>query len=169
MSGVGVFLRSSGLAVSGLVGACALALPSTAHAQRGDEVVITITSVKAIDKEDLFGRADFYAKITLAGDTITTPIVRNTDNIRPNWMLSKRVPRGIHDIKIELLDKDVLKPDDRVDINRVANKRDLDFKINTANCRVIGFSNPYRCGSNIVRAGSERKKAEIQFNVIVKR
>ncbi len=162
-------LRTIALVAAGLTSAVASAHLSTANAQQGDEVVITITSVKAVDKEDIFGRADFYAKITLAGDTITTPFVRQADSIRPNWMLSKRVPRGTHDIKIELLDKDPLKPDDKIDINRVGNKRDLDFKINTGNCRVIGFADPYKCGDNIVRAGKERKKAEIEFNVIVKR
>jgi hypothetical protein len=161
--------RGFGIALAGLMSAIASAHLSTASAQQGDEVVITITSVKAIDKEDIFGRADFYAKITLAGDTITTPFVRQTDSIRPNWMLSKRVPRGTHGIKIELLDKDPLKPDDKVDINRVANKRDLDFEIDTRRCRVLGFADAYRCGSNIVRAGKERKKAEIEFNVVVKK
>jgi hypothetical protein len=162
-------LRTIALVAVGLASAFTSANLSTANAQQGDEVVITITRVRAIDKEDIFGRADFYAKITLAGDTITTPVVRNADSIRPNWMLSKRVPRGTHDIKIELLDKDVLKPDDKIDINRVGDKRDLDFKINTANCRIIGFADGYRCGNNIVRAGRERKKARIEFNVIVKR
>ena len=136
-----------------------------AHAQRSSELVITITSVRAIDKADIFGKADFYAKVTIDGETTSTPVARQADNARPNWIVTKRVSRGKHDVKIQLLDKDPAKPDDVIDINRVSNKRDLDFQVDTSSCRITGFASVYRCNTMIVREGTERKKAEIQFKV----
>jgi len=142
---------------------------SPAHAQRSDEVVVKIMRVKAVDKADIFSKADFYAKVTIAGEAMTTKPIRGSNDVRPDWVLSKKVPRGTHDIKIELLDKDPLKPDDKIDINRVGSKRDLEFKINTTSCRVLGFSDDYRCASRIVRVGGEKKSAEIRFSVSVKK
>ena len=146
-----------------------LTIAYPASAQRMDRVTVTIKSVRAVDKADIFGRADFYARVTIGGETSSTPVARQRNNIRPNWKISTRVPRGKHAIKIQMFDKDPGKPDDPIDINRVDNKRDLDFEINTANCRVLGFADSYSCGDTIVRAGGERKKAEIQFTVTVGR
>jgi hypothetical protein len=151
------------------LGLCLLATPPTAQAQQRDEIVLTITSVRAIDRADIFGRADFYAQVTIDGDTVNTPVVRQTDSARPNWAVSKVVRRGNHAIRIRLLDKDPGKPDDVIDINRVPNKRDLDFTLNTGSCRISGFSSAYRCRQTIRRAGTEPKKAEIEFSVLVKR
>lgn len=145
--------------------AAGFGLVAPASAQRSDELVITITSVRAIDKTDIFGKADFYAKVTIDGETTSTPVARQADSARPNWVVAKRVSRGKHDVRIQLLDKDPGKPDDVIDINRVANKRELDFQVDTSTCRISGFSSAYRCNTTIVREGTERKKAEIQFRV----
>ena len=154
----------------GLLGGLGILLISIpAAAQREDRITVTINSVKAIDKADIFGRADFYAKVTIAGETQSTPVARQTNSIRPYWKISKAVPRGTHAIKIQMFDKDPAKPDDMIDINGLDNKRDLDFEINTANCRITGFAGPYSCGDVIVRTGNERKKAEIRFTVKVVR
>jgi hypothetical protein len=83
-------------------------------------------------------------------------------------VISKTVAAGVHNIKLEILDKDVTK-NDFVDVNRVDNKRDLDFTIDTRSCRIGGFSTAYRCRSPIVRAGNEKKKAEVTFSIAVKR
>ena len=64
------------------------------------------------------------------------------------------------------LTKDIA-ADDPIDINRVDPKRSLDFVVNTRSCRLEGFSSPYRCGQRVVRAGGERKKAEMTFFVDV--
>ena len=61
------------------------------------------------------------------------------------------------------------KADDKIDINRITPKRDLDFTVDTRRCRVIGFANSFRCGDAIHRSGSEAKKAEIVFYVDVNR
>jgi hypothetical protein len=130
------------------------------------EVVITIEQLKALDRMDVFSRADFFARVTIGGAAQSTPTARQVENLRPNWQIVKRVPAGVTDVKVEVFDKDVTKADP-VDVNRVANKRDLDFKVNTRSCRVSGFAQSYRCGQSISRAGGENKKAELTFKVTV--
>ncbi|MGL4396022.1 MAG: hypothetical protein ACRCS9_05735, partial [Hyphomicrobium sp.] len=83
--------------------------------------------------------------------------------------IAKDVGRGKYDVKLEIFDKDPLKPDDVIDINRIGFKRDLDFVVDTRNCRVEGFANRYKCEQLIERAGGERKRAEISFRVSVER
>ena len=58
---------------------------------------------------------------------------------------------------------------DLIDINRVANKRDLDFRVNTRTCSISGFAQGYSCRRTITRAGDEKKQAEISFKVDVRR
>lgn len=149
-----------------MLGASALPL-AAAQAQ---EINLTIRSVRAIDKADAAGEglADFYARVTIAGETFKTEFIKDQDVIRPKWIFTKRVAPGIHDVKVEILDKDVA-VDDPIDINRVDNKRDLDFQIDTRSCVITGFSNAYRCGSIIQRQGLEKKSAGITFVVTVKR
>jgi hypothetical protein len=140
-------------------------LPSQA---RADEIVVNITRVKALDKFDELSKADMLARVTIAGEAFTTAVTKDQDDIRPNWVIRKNVPPGVHDVKVEILDKDVTK-NELVDINRLNNRRDINFQVNTQNCQVTGFAQSYRCGSAIVRAGNERKKAAITFKVDVKR
>jgi hypothetical protein len=135
---------------------------------RADEIIVTIERVTALDQEDALSRPDFLARVTIAGEAFVTPVIRNQNTITPNWVLSKNVPAGTHNVKVEILDQDVTK-NDLADINRVDNKRDIDFTVNTRNCRIQGFSSPFRCGSKIVRAGTERRKARVTFSVAVKR
>lgn len=132
------------------------------------EVIITISRVRAVDKFDNFSKADFLARVGIDGDTISTKQVRQADNIRPNWVLAKRVAPGVHNVKLAILDKDLTKSES-VDINRLDGKRDLDFSVDTRNCRIEGFVTTYRCGQTIVRAGKEKKAAEVTFTVQVKK
>ena len=144
--------------------------PEPAEAQGGNKTItVTINRVTALDFVDwgLAGDADFYAKVTIAGETFTTQRIRGRNDIQPNWKISKAVPGGRHDVKVAIYDRDVLKPDEFVDINRVDKKRDLDFTVNTRSCRIGGFSDAYRCSDAIKRAGAERKKAEITLTVTV--
>lgn len=161
------FLRRA-LAVAGAVAlGVALVAPAEAQSRRDSDVTITIERVKALDLIDwgLAGQADFFARVTIAGETINTQRIRGQNEIQPNWQITKRLPAGRHAVKLEIYDRDPLKPDDRIDINRVANKRDLDFVVNTRTQRVEGFAQGYKFGQKIVRAGEERKKAEITFSV----
>ncbi len=164
---VGLHRRSRALvsAVFALPLAFAFLAPSQVHAE---EIVVTISRVKALDKFDALSKADMMARVTIAGEATTTAFIKDQDDIRPNWVIRKNVPSGVHDVKVEILDKDVTK-NDFIDINRLDNKRDLDFKVNTRNCQITGFTQSYRCRSAIVRAGNEKKKAAITFTVDVKR
>jgi hypothetical protein len=144
----------------------AASVPTVAQAV---EVTLRITHVKAADKIDAASPADFLARVTLAGQPpCTTPVVKDQDEIRPtNWICTWNLPHGIYDIKLQIADKDVVVTD-LIDINRLPSKRDLDFKVNTRRCLVLGFSGLNRCGKRITRTGDERKKAEITFVVEVK-
>ena len=138
-----------------------------------DEVIITIESIKAIDRIDPGGgQADFFARVTINAEVFRTPAIRKADVVRPNWVISKRVRPGTHTVKLEILDRDVLSKDDAIDINRIDGKRDLDFRVRTRNCVVLDFAEPYRCsgrGVSITRAGPEKKSAEVRFNVNTRR
>lgn len=135
------------------------------------EIIVTIDRVAAIDRIDPGGgQADFYAQVTIAGEVFKTERIRRADVITPKWVVRKRVRSGgIYPVKIQILDKDVLNKDDAIDINRVDNKRDLDFRVRTKNCRVLDFSPTYACGTPIVRTGLEKKAAELTFHVRVRR
>lgn len=165
MSASSLVIRTVGAIAFGLA---AFVASSPASAQSTDEITVSISRLQALDKADALSKADFFAKVTIAGETFTTPVIKQKDWSRPGWKVSKKVPKGSHDVKIALFDKDATK-DDPIDINRVGNKRDIDFKVNTASCQIEGFSSGYSCGDNITRAGAEKKKAEITFKVDVKR
>lgn len=147
--------------------AATLGAPQSAFA-RDDEITVTIAEVRALDKADAFLSDDLYARVTIAGEVFKTQRIAQKQDVIPDWKISKVVPRGVHNVKVEIFDKDVFSPDDEIDINRLANKRDLDFAVNTRNCRVEGFANRYRCNQQIRRAGDDRKKAEIIFYVTVR-
>lgn len=135
-----------------------------------DEVTVTVKRVKALDKIDVGGGApDLFARVTIAGEALKSPVAKQQTEVKPDWKLTKSVPRGKTAIKLEILDKDVLNPSDAIDINRVDKKRDLDFTVNTDKCRIEGLSGSNSCGSKISRAGRENKKAEIDFTVTVKK
>lgn len=154
--------------------AMCLALPlvltaGAAPAAAEDTVTVVITRVKGLDRFDVGGgKPDFFARVTIAGETFKTDPVKQQMDIKPDWKISKKVKSGKHDVKIEIFDKDVGSPSDKVDINRVDNKRDLDFTVDTNSCNISGFSGGYSCGDTITRAGREKKNAEIQFRVRAK-
>ena len=85
---------------------------------------------------------------------------------RPRTM-TPPVPSLVN-VKLSVFDKDV-SVDDPIDINRIDNKRDIDFTVNTKTCKVEGFSSTYKCGAKITRAGKEKKAAEVTFIVMVKK
>jgi hypothetical protein len=126
--------------------------------------------VKALDKFDgpVGSKADFMARVTISGTVFSTKPVREQDEIKPNWVITKPVGHGRHDVKLEILDSDVTNPPDPIDVNRVDKKRDLDFTVDTRACRIEGFATTYRCRATITRAGAERKKAEVSFTVNVR-
>src|SRR5262249_50543779 len=144
-------LVTAGAAVP--LGLCALG-PIAANAQGGtQEITITISSVRAVDSPDLFSKADYFARVTIDGDVQSTQPIKGQNEIRPNWKIVKRVAPGRHTIKVEILDKDLAR-NDLIDINAIDKKRDLDFTLDSRNCRIEGFATTYRCGTSITRTGN---------------
>jgi hypothetical protein len=146
----------------------ALASPLTAKVALADEIDIVITHVKALDAFDELSKGDTFAKVTIGKDVQSTPVISQQAEIKPDWKIVQKVKPGKHDVKVEIFDKDV-SVDDAIDINKVANRRPLEFTVDTRSCRIEGFSQTYKCGDIIKRAGEEKKKAEITFVVKVKK
>ncbi len=71
-------------------------------------------------------KGDPFARVTIGKDAQTTPVIEQKTDITPDWKIVHKVKPGKHDVKLELLDKDV-SVDDPIDINKVANKRPLEF------------------------------------------
>ncbi len=159
---VAVFSRALAVIAAGTI------VPlSAASVAMADDLTITITSVKGLDKVDELSGGDYFARVTIDGTKEDTPVVKET-KFKPNWKITKSVSGGEHDVKLELIDKD-LAEDDPIDVNRLPSKRSLEFKVNAKTCKVEGFSSTYNCGTTITRTGLEKKRAEISFKVTVKK
>lgn len=155
------------------VAASAVVAPAIAqtNAKKGNSertITVTVEHVKGLDVADAFSKGDFFARVTIGGKAVETQPVKQQNDIRPNWKLSHTVPNGRHDVTLEIYDKDLTKVE-AIDINRVDNKRKLDFTVDTRSCSISGLTGVSRCGQKIVRAGAERKKAEVTFSVAVSR
>ena len=149
-----------------LAGAALVAGTLAAASASAAEITVRIDRIRALDRVDwgLAGQADFYARVSIAGKETTTKVIKNKDDVRPGWVIrERRLKPGVHDVRIQIFDRDPLKADTTVDINRIDKKRDIEFKIDTRRCRIDGFSTQEKCGRTINRAGQERKKAEIWF------
>ncbi|MBY0226253.1 MAG: hypothetical protein K2Q28_10650 [Hyphomicrobium sp.] len=135
-------------------------------------ITVKIDQIRPLDKFDELSRGDLFARVTIAGETTTTPVKKQTSargvTINTDWVIRRDVAPGAHPIKIELIDKD-LSEDDIIDINRLDNRRVLEFTVDTQKCRVEGFATTYRCKSRINRSGREKKAAEVFFTIDVKK
>jgi hypothetical protein len=135
------------------------------------QIVLNVRDVKALDKFDELSLGDMFARVTIAGIIQSTPVLKQEAAVgqvlRPNWQIIQNVGPGVHPVKVELIDKD-LSQDDVIDINRLPNRRILEFTIDTRRCRIEGFASDYNCKSSINRKGKEPKAAEITFTVDVK-
>lgn len=160
------------LAVVALGFVALMASAAVTYAAKMHSITIDIDQVRTIDKYDELSRGDLFARVTIAGETKTTEVLKQiaaTEAIvKTKWVITKDVKPGTHPIKIELVDKD-LTQDDVIDINRVDKRRVLEFTVNTDTCKVEGFSTVYKCKSRISRTGKENKAAEIFFTVSVKK
>lgn len=161
---------ASSIAVLAVAASATAFVATTATAQsRGERTItVTIDRVRALDAVDAFSKADFFARVTINGVAVETQPIKQQPDISPNWKLSHKVPAGRHNVTLEIFDKDLTK-NELIDINRVDNKRQLDFSVDTRSCSVSGLTGISRCGQTIVRAGAERKKAEVTFSVGVSR
>ena len=145
-----------------------LAVSVEAVAQDNHEITVSIVKFKALDKADELSSGDFFARVTIDGAAQTTSQISGKKEVKPDWKLSKAVSPGVHNVKLELIDKDV-SVDDPIDINKIAKKRHLDVTGDTNTGRIEGFSKAYKTRQTISRAGTEPKKAEISFVVTVKK
>ncbi|AHB50265.1 hypothetical protein W911_12635 [Hyphomicrobium nitrativorans NL23] len=160
---------AAGAGFAAIAWAAAALQPTEAGAQAAKhEITVTVTRFKALDRADELSAGDFFARVTIDGASQQTAVISDKAEVKPDWKLSKEVKPGVHKVKLELIDKDV-SVDDPIDINRLPNKRDLDFTVDTRSCKLDGFAQSYKCGATITRAGTERKKAEISFKVDVKK
>lgn len=168
-SGKAVRVCAAGFGFAAFAWGVATLQPTEAGAQAAKhEITLTVTRFKALDRADELSAGDFFARVTIDGARQQSAIISDRMEVQPNWKLSKDVSPGVHNVKLELIDKDVA-VDDPIDINRLPNKRDLDFTVDTRSCRIDGFAQTYKCGATITRAGAERKKAEISFKIDVKK
>lgn len=171
MSFKSMFTEARRAVFTALVLLAAPAAVTTPAQARDYEIVITIAQLTALDAADVWlaGPDDFYARVTIDGEVFSTKIKRQQNLAQPNWKITKVVSNRKVDVRLEIYDKDIGKPDDKIDINRITPKRDLDFVVDTRRCRVEGFADSFRCGDEIRRQGYEDKKAEIVFYVDAER
>lgn len=159
-----------GAGVAALLGAAAASV--TPAMAQSSQITLIVHEIKLIDRVDAASQADLFVRATIADQTKATQPLKQTgrpgESIRTEITLSQAVKPGTHAVRLELLDKD-LRTDDLIDINRIANRRILDFTVDTRTCRIGGFASTYRCKQRITRAGGERKAAEITFSVEVKK
>ena len=156
--------------LAGAAAALAIFAAAAGHATSASaaEIVITVTKFKALDRADDLSDGDFFARMRINGKAAFSPVLTGQAEYTPNWKLTLPAKSGVNEVNLSLIDKDV-SVDDPIDINRVANKRDLDFTVNTKTCRIEGFAETYKCGQTITRAVSEKKKATTYFTVTVKK
>jgi len=133
-----------------------------------EEIIITITKLQPLDKADELSAGDFFARMRVDGKAAFSPVLSGDGEMSPNWRLTLPTKPGVVAVNLAIIDKDV-SVDDPIDINRVANKRDLDFTVNTRTGKIDGFAERYKTGQTITRAGTENKKARISFKVDVKK
>src|SRR5215831_13001644 len=97
-------------------------------------LTITITRVQCIDPCDEKGlealgesKPDFYAKITINGNTLVTSRVDDQDYIEPFWTHSVDIPAGqaTANVSIQIWDYDSTSGDDLADISPVSGDNNL--------------------------------------------
>ena len=135
----------------------ALASPLTAKVAMADEIDIVITHVKALDAFDDLSKGDTFARVTIGKDVQTTPVIEQEADIKPDWKVVHKVKPGKHDVKVEIFDKDV-SVDDPIDINKVANRRPLEFTVDTRSCRIDGLLAELLNAATSSRAPAKRKR-----------
>jgi hypothetical protein len=117
------------------------------------------------------GTADFFANITINGQTFVETMLNDQVNPSPAWHTIKFVPSSQANVAIryQLVDEDggLAGDDDICDINPAGNKRELDFTFNTATQSLSGDVSGIHNndGSAVVSAGGQSDHARIRFFV----
>lgn len=127
-----------------------ITLPTVPHINV-DERVVVVRTLQVAEKNDVgffeqkidpLGKADFYAKVTVDGQSFTEAMQLDRASVSPAWRIFKFIPAaasstGVH---YELWDEDggMRGDDDHCDINPTAGKKDLDFTFSVANHMLTG-------------------------------
>jgi hypothetical protein len=119
-----------------------------------DHRAIIVRTLRVAEKDDVGtfeskidtgGKADFYAKISVAGQTFIEAMQRDRASVNPSWMTIKFVPKSVDRVQInyQLWDEDggASGKDDRVDINPKKGVSDLNFSFATTGHALAGDSN----------------------------
>lgn len=124
-------------------------------------------------KIDPLGKADFFARITVAGQTFTEAMQLDRSSVTPAWTTIKFVPNSLAQVPIryQLWDEDGVGrgDDDHVDINPRTGTRDLNltFVVNNHNLSgdVTGIYDTQVNPLNIAGAKSDGDRGVLQFYV----
>ncbi|MBA2748338.1 MAG: hypothetical protein H0U45_06275 [Tatlockia sp.] len=127
-----------------------IALPTVPHINL-DRRAIIVRTLHVAEKDDVglfeqkidpLGKADFYAKITVAGQTFTEAMQLDRSDVSPAWSTIKFIPTALTSVSIhyELWDEDggTRGDDDHCDINQIAGKQDLDLTFLVGNQLLAG-------------------------------
>jgi hypothetical protein len=121
-------------------------------------------------KIDPAGKPDFYAKITIAGQTLTEATQMDQSQVNPDWTAIRFIDsnQATVPIRYELWDEDggVRGDDDRCDINpRLGSSLDfiLDLRSQLLSGDITGVHN--NSATAITSAGNEKDRARVKFFV----
>ncbi len=165
-------LLLSGLLVALALAAPALGPPTLASPQQNEVVVrVTIERVRALDCMDgpgepgdwLCDEADFYAQVNLHDVEQRTPSVES-DDTRPNWEVSARLPLDLGSIPLTLAiydaDGGLRGDDDHADILDGPG-RDLQLTLDLATCAISGHLTG-ACETQLTSSGDDGGDEEVQ-------
>ena len=144
-----------------------LSPPITEH-----RVTVTVHRVAQIDNLDTDSfistdRADFYAQVTIDGHREQSRVVRERDDVSPEWSFSRAVSENTVTITIRLFDEDggLSGPDDECDINSLSRRTELNLTYDLLPGRISGDASGVR-GSRIIAIGNgDTNRARLWFTV----
>ncbi len=140
----------------------------TTHVEEKDDVALL---EQVIDSPG--GRADFYAKVTIAGQTFVEAMQGDRSSINPHWTTITFVPAATREVSIRyaLWDEDggTRGDDDHCDINPAKHNRDLEFTFALDSHRCSGDVTGIHDGAAQVFRSAGRKpqddRAVVEFFV----
>lgn len=154
--------------------ACTLGLSlNPASASRvQNTVTVVIHRIRAVSNFDgdflKKDRADFYARVSVGGRSVKSPVWYGQDDARPNWAAMETGTGNLVPITIRVMDEDggFERKDDHADINEVEGFKDLTLWYNVRTGRISGDVTGWKGDELYARgAGSDSDKAEIWFSI----
>jgi hypothetical protein len=157
------------------------AVPTIARLPLNHRAVV-LRTLKVAEKDDVgffetkidpLGKADFYAQITVAGQTFTEAMQLDRSTVTPAWTTMKFVRNtlALVPIRYQLWDEDggARGDDDPVDINPRTGVRDLNFSLAVSNHSLFGdLAGVHDSGSNPVDTAGKKSDSDrgvLQFYV----